>query len=149
MAAQAAGGIVGSIYLARIGGTIPAHRFLGVCLLIVACCDLAFFYSPLWFRGIMPGLIFIGIVGIPGEGFFTIHTTLIQTLTTDAYRGRVLGALGALSSLLVLVGAVVAGVLGEHVNLILLLTVDGLGYVVAGIVALALLSRTVIVTAHA
>lgn len=148
MAAQAVGGIIGSIYIARIARTIPAHRLLGVCLLIFGCCDLAFFYSPLLIRGIIPGLIFIGIVGFPGEGFFTIHMTMIQTLTTDAYRGRVLGALGALSSLLVLVGAVVAGVLGEHVNLILLLTVDGLGYIAAGIIALALLSRHEIIPAQ-
>ena len=149
MAAQAAVGIIGSVYIARIAGKILPQRLLGICLIIIGCCDLALFYYPLWIRGIVPGLIFIGIVGIPEVGVFTTHTTLIQTLTTDAYRGRVLGALGALSSLLMLVGAVVAGVLGEHVNLILLLTVDGLCYIAAGIVALALLSRAVIVTAQA
>jgi Na+/melibiose symporter-like transporter len=149
MAAQGVGGIIGSITIARIARTIPAHRLLGFCLVIFGMLDLALFYYPLWITGIGPGLLFIGLVGIPGVGFFTGRTTLLQTLTSDAYRGRVLGALGALSALLMLVGAVLAGVLGERVSLILLLTVDGMGYIVAGIVALALLGRSVIITTYA
>ena len=148
MAAQAVGGIVGSIYIARIARTIPAQRLLGMCLVMCGFLDLALFNYPLWIAGIGPGLIFIALFGIPSVGFFTGRTTMLQTLTSDAYRGRVLGALGALSALLILVGAVLAGVLGERVNLILLLTVDGLGYVFAGIVALVLLGRTVTITAQ-
>ncbi|MEP7284252.1 MAG: MFS transporter [Chloroflexota bacterium] len=143
MASQAIGGIIGSIFIVRIARTIPAYRLIGICAISFGILDLALFYYPLWVSGIGLGLLFIGLVGIPSVGVFAGRTTLIQTLTKDAYRGRVFGALSAVSALLMLVGAVIAGVLGERVNLILLLTADGLGYLFAGIVALTLLGRTI------
>ena len=143
MGAQAIGGVVGSIFIARVYKTMAAYRLLGICAIVFGCLDLAMFYYPLIIRGIGPGILFIGLVGIPSVGWFTARTTLLQTLTTNAYRGRVFGALGALSALIMLIGSVLAGLLGERVNLIVLMTVDGLGYISAGVIALTLLKGTI------
>lgn len=56
-----------------------------------------------------------------------------QTESPDSHRGRVVGAIMAASSLGSLVGAIAAGVLGEVVSVILLLVVQGSGYIVAGL----------------
>ncbi len=149
MGAQAIGGVLGSIFIARISKTMAPYRLLGICAIVFGCLDLAMFYYPLSIRGIGPGILFIGLVGIPSVGWFTARTTLLQTFTTDAYRGRVFGALGALSALIMLVSSVLAGLLGERVNLIILMTVDGLGYISAGIIALALLRHLTMPAARA
>lgn len=39
-----------------------------------------------------------------------------------------------------LVGALLSGALGEHVHVVLLLTVQGVGYVLSGVLALTLLA---------
>jgi predicted MFS family arabinose efflux permease len=142
MTAQAIGGIIGSLFVARIAKNIPAHRLFGFCAIIFGICDLVLFYSPLVVTGVTPGLVIIAIVGVPAVGIGTGLTTLLQKLTVDSYRGRVFGVYGTLVALLGLIGAAIAGVLGEHINLMVLLTIQGLVYVVAGALALMLLQRT-------
>jgi MFS family permease len=60
--------------------------------------------------------------------------TLQQTLAADSHRGRVIGAMAALGSLGSLVGAVSAGFLGEFLPVVLLLVVQGSGYVIGSLV---------------
>jgi Na+/melibiose symporter-like transporter len=139
MTCQAIGGIVGSILIARIAQRFPAHRLFGVCAILLGLLDLALFYYPLWIRGVGLGMLLIGLAGIPSAGFGIGLMTMLQALTTDAYRGRVFGVYGTLSALLLLVGAVLSGVLGEHINVVLLLTVQGAGFIVAGSLGLMLL----------
>jgi MFS family permease len=142
MAAQAVGGIMGSLLIARIARTIPAYRLFGLCGIAFGLFDLALFCYPLMFSGIGLGLLLIALVGVPSVGFGTGLMTLLQTLSTDAYRGRVFGVYGALSALFAMIGAAVSGLLGEHMSLVLLLTIQGLGYVLAGSLALLVLRRT-------
>jgi predicted MFS family arabinose efflux permease len=142
MAAQAVGGIIGSILIARTARTIPTYRLFGICAIAFGLLDLVLFYYPLWISGVGLGMLLIALVGIPAIGMGTGLMTLLQTLSTDVYRGRVFGVYGALSALLMLSGAVVSGILGEHVSIVLLLTIQGLGYVLAGILALRVLRRT-------
>jgi predicted MFS family arabinose efflux permease len=141
MAAQAVGGILGSLFIARIAKRVAPQRLLAVCAILFGIFDLILFYYPLFLSGTAPGLVLIALVGIPAIGFGTGFMTLMQTLSEDAYRGRVFGMFGALSALLLLVGAVLSGVLGQYVSIIALLTVQGAGYVVAGVLAFVLLQK--------
>jgi Na+/melibiose symporter-like transporter len=141
MAAQAVGGILGSLFIARIAKRVSPQRMLAVCAVIFGILDLVLFYYPLWIPGVAPGLVLIALVGIPVIGFGTGFMTLMQTLSVDAYRGRVFGMYGALSALLLLIGAILSGVLGQYVSIVVLLTVQGGGYIVAGVLAFLLLGR--------
>jgi len=61
-------------------------------------------------------------------------TTLQQSRAEDRQRGRVFGAIGAVAGFGALVGVISAAVLGEVVPVVLLLVVQGSGYVTAGFV---------------
>jgi hypothetical protein len=65
--------------------------------------------------------------------------TLMQEHTTDRFRGRVFGALGAVEGVAIVTGTVAAGVLANVLGIVAVLSVQGAGYVAAGIVVLALL----------
>jgi len=68
------------------------------------------------------------------------RTTLMQHHSTDAQRGRIFAQLFGVSSLSLAVGAVCAGFLGESVGIIPVLAVQGGGYVLAGVMVVALLA---------
>ena len=69
----------------------------------------------------------------------TAAMTLMQEHTTDRYRGRVFGALGAVEGVAIVTGTVAAGVLAHVLGIVAVLSVQGAGYVAAGILVLALL----------
>jgi hypothetical protein len=60
--------------------------------------------------------------------------TVFQNLTVDGTRGRIYGAVGAAESVAVLIGITSAGFLGDAVGIIPILVIQGLGYVVGGLV---------------
>jgi hypothetical protein len=81
----------------------------------------------------------MALVGIPSSAAVVTTFTVLQTQAPEAYRGRVLGAAGTTTALVGLVGMGLAGVLGDRVGIIPLLTVQGGGYVLAGLLVLRLL----------
>ena len=64
--------------------------------------------------------------------------TLQQTRSSDSHRGRVIGAMGAVGALGSLVGALLAAFLGQVIPVLALLVVQGSGYVIGGLVVIAL-----------
>ena len=66
---------------------------------------------------------------------------LVARAVENAYLGRVFAVAGVLASAGMLLGAAVGGALGERVGIVNLLTLQGLGYVVAGSLAGVLLRR--------
>ncbi|HVU11956.1 MAG TPA: MFS transporter [Phototrophicaceae bacterium] len=144
MTCQAVGGIIGGILMVRIAKKVAPQQLFAVCGVLFGLLDLVIFYYPLWISGVGLGMALIALVGIPAVGFGTGFMTLMQMLSDDAYRGRVFGLFGALSALLMLIGAVLAGVLGDHVSIILLLTIQGGVYVLAGGLGFAFLQRTAV-----
>ena len=69
----------------------------------------------------------------------TAAMTLMQDHTTDRYRGRIFGALGAVEGVAIVAGTVTAGVLAHVLGIVAVLSVQGAGYVAAGVLVLALL----------
>jgi hypothetical protein len=105
--------------------------------------DLAIFNYPAFVPGIWLGLVLMGIVGIPATAFGSGYMTVLQTEATDAYRGRVFGALGAVSALFMIVGATVAGLATPLIGAVAVLTIDSLGYIAGGVFALGSLTTGV------
>ena len=100
--------------------------------------DLGLFTYPAIFPYIWPALIVMVIVGVPGAAMQASWVTLPQMYTSDSHRGRVMGAIGAVGGLGSLIGAIFAGILGTVVPVVVLLIVQGGGYVIGGMVVLAL-----------
>ncbi len=141
MSAQAVGGLIGGVLVGWAGSRVMSRWAIGMCLLAFGLVDLAIFNTPAFFPffGLSAGLfVAAGLVGI---GAPTGGRSLLQARTPEAYLGRVFGALGATMGLLLLVGTVIAGTLTDHLGLIPVLNLQGMGYVVAGLLGLVLLPR--------
>ena len=67
--------------------------------------------------------------------------TLLQEHVADGYRGRVFGTLDMTSSLLMLLGVGFAGIMGERIGIVPVLSIGAGIMIVAGIVSLLLLPR--------
>ncbi|HET6293175.1 MAG TPA: MFS transporter [Kribbella sp.] len=143
---QAIGGIVGGLVAAAVGSRLSAAKMWGFGALVFGLIDLVLFCYPLVWHSLAPAFVCMIVVGLPGAFLVAGSMTVIQRLTDDASRGRVFGALFAAEGVALLVGISAAGVLGEIVGIIPVLIVQGLGFVIGGLVVLArlpLLSQVV------
>src|SRR5205814_370088 len=104
---------------------------LGLCLF-----DLMTFNYHTFIPGVWPGIVFMAIVGVPIAGLVAGTTTLMQLATEDAYRGRILGAYGAVSAFSTLIGATLGGLLADGVGIVPMLNTQGLAYGLAAVIVL-------------
>jgi MFS family permease len=152
MSAQAVGGLIGGLLVGWAGARMMSRWAIGVCAALFGLIDLAIFNAPTLVPfgeslasaqiGLPLFWIVVGLfvaVGIPGIGAMTGMQSLLQARAPDAYRGRVFGALGAIMGLLRLIGVVIAGLVTTDANLIIVLNIQGFGYVAAGLLAILLL----------
>lgn len=152
MSGQAVGGLLGGLVIGWIGRRFRPARLYAVGMLLFGLLDLIIVNAPGLLppiaRMVVPGaavpvlFVVIGlfvVVGIPGAASQAGFNTLVQTAVPDRYLGRVFGLLMAVMSLMALGGMVLAGGLGDQVGPVPLLNIQGGGYVVAGLIALAAL----------
>ena len=132
LSTQAIGGLAGALVIARLGSRIRPLPLLIGAALAFGGIDLVLFTYPAIYPHIGPALVMLVIVGVPGAAMGAASTTLQQSQTEDSHRGRVVGAIGAVAGLGALVGATIAGVLGQVVPVIALLVVQGSGYLIGG-----------------
>jgi MFS family permease len=148
MSTQAIGGVIAGLGVAAIGHRYTARGLFGWGLLAFGVIDLALFLYPVVAEALWPAFVLIALVGFPGAAYSAGRTTLFQTTTRDSHRGRVFGALGAITGLGLLTGVVVAGVLGDAVGIMPVLAWQGGMYVLAGLLVLALTRRTAATWSH-
>lgn len=138
---QAIGGVAGALVVARMGARLRPLPLLIGSALVFGAIDLVLFTYPILYPHIAPALILLVIVGVPGAAMGAAQTTLQQSQTEDRHRGRVVGAIGAVAGVGALIGAVGAGFLGEFIPAVLLLIVQGSGYLIGGAVVLLMVGR--------
>jgi Na+/melibiose symporter-like transporter len=138
-AAQAAGGIGGGLVAASLGRRLDPVATLSYCAIAFGAIDLVLFLYPLAWPAVWPAAMLIAGAGVAGTFMLTAAMTLMQEHTTDRYRGRVFGALGAVEGVAIVTGTVAAGVLAHVLGIVAVLSVQGAGYIAAGVLALALL----------
>ena len=138
-AAQAAGGIGGGLVAAALGRRLDPVGTLSLSAITFGAIDLTLFLYPLAWPAVWPAAILIAGAGVAGTFMLTAAMTLMQAHTTDGYRGRVFGALGAVEGVAIVTGTAGAGVLAHVLGIVAVLSVQGAGYVAAGMLVLALL----------
>lgn len=138
-AAQAAGGISGGLVAASLGRRLDPVATLSYCAIAFGAIDLVLFLYPLAWPAVWPAAVLIAGAGVAGTFMLTAAMTLMQDHTTDRYRGRIFGALGAVEGVAIVTGTVAAGVLAHVLGIVAVLSVQGAGYVAAGVLVLALL----------
>lgn len=141
LSVQAAGGIVGGLVAATIGHRIGPRLLFGVGAVLFGLGDLVLFLYPLVAPAVWPAGVLIALVGLPGACVVAGALTVLQTATDDGERGRVFGAVGAVGGLGALLGTAGAGVLGDVLGIVPVIATQGAGYLLSGILALAILPR--------
>jgi MFS family permease len=126
--------------IGRIGSRIATRRAFGLSAVVFGCFDLLLFYYPLFVSGIVLAIVLMILAGLPTAAMGIGQQTLLQTAVADAYRGRLFGALNTTGALSRLLGAVIAGVLGDRLGIIPILTMQGVGYILGGVMVLFMLS---------
>jgi Na+/melibiose symporter-like transporter len=136
VSAQAVGGLIGAFVIGAWGKTRPPLYLLGWGAIGMGLLDLIVFNYPAFLPGIWLGLILMAVCGVPAVAFGTGYTAAIQAETSDAFRGRVFGALLAMSALFMIGGAAFAGLATDRLGAVTVLTIDSLGYAAGGAFAL-------------
>jgi MFS family permease len=138
---QAVGGLLGGVVVVGLARRLEPGRLLGVSLLVFAVIDLAMWNGSLVTTSQWLYLGLFVAAGIPGIGFLTGLTALVQERTEDAYLGRVFATYyGAFNGLMAL-GMLLAGLLGDTVGVVPVLNGQAGLYLLAGVVAVATLGR--------
>ena len=139
---QAAGGIAGGLYVAARARRWDAAKVLPLTSVVFGGLDLVLFNYPLVIPGIGLAFILIALVGLPASAVGASYTSLQQSAVGETHRGRYLGLAQSSSLMTMTAGVLLAGFLGGTVGIIPILEIQGLAYIVAGIlVAVARLSR--------
>jgi MFS family permease len=139
MSFQAIGNLAGAFVIGWIGNRIPAARMLGVCSLLFGILDLLIVDVPLFIPGVVIVMALFVLVGFPGTGFSVSVVSLFQSNVENALQGRIFGAFSTVTALMMLVGTILAGALGDRLGPTLLLNIQGGGYALSGIFAIIML----------
>jgi MFS family permease len=137
---QAIGAIIGSLMLAKAGNVSPA-RLTGAACLLFGAIALTVWNLPHVTTWEPAYVVLMIAVGVPAIGTMVGMTSALQLATAGGERGRVFAAFGAVFSAGQAVGMLVAGFLGEHVDIGVLLDVQGVLFLVAGFIALLWLAE--------
>jgi predicted MFS family arabinose efflux permease len=133
---QAVGGVAGGFLVVSAAHRWSPVRMVWVGAVIFGLVDLAIFVYPVLWVSIWPAVLGMTVVGIPGAAVQTGMRTLLQRSTRDAERGRVFALQNLAMSVVLMGGATAAGFLGEVVGIVPVLALQGVGYVVAGLMVL-------------
>ena len=140
MSAQAVGGIIGGLLAAGLASRLRPVPTVVTAFTLFGLIDTVIFNLPRYTPALSPQLVLFALVGIPGAVGIAAAMTLLQSEIGDALRGRVFAAFSVVQAGAALLGASIAASLTERLGVIVVLTVQGLGYIVAAI-AFGLLVR--------
>lgn len=141
MSAQAVGGLFGGVVVGWLGKRIMSRWAIGLFEVAFGVTDLIIFNSPVFFPFFWFTVGLFVTAGLMGIGPSTGAQSLMQATSPDAYRGRIFGVLGATMGLFAFIGTIIAGFLTDHLGLITILNIQAAGYIVAGLLIIALLPR--------
>jgi predicted MFS family arabinose efflux permease len=134
---QAIGGVVGGFLVAVVAERWSPVTMVWVGSILFGLIDLAIFLYPLLWVTPWPAAAGMIIVGLPGAVVVAGMMTLYQRNTTDERRGRVFSLISLAQAVSVVIGATLAGFLGGPTGIMPILALQGVGYVVAGLLVLA------------
>jgi MFS family permease len=137
LTAQAAGGLVGGIFIGRMSDRFSPRQMVGYGFLVLGVLDVIIFTGT----SLAAAIALLFIVGIPVVGLSTGAMTLFQTSVPDRFRGRVIGAYGTTQSLIMLLSMGFASLFGSGIGVVPMLAAAGIFYALAGAAGLVLLPK--------
>jgi MFS family permease len=143
MSAQAIGGLIGSVFLARVSRAVRPSLLIPLCGAPFGLLDIALANLP--GRGGLPplpvALVLIGLAGAPLIGFYIGMQTVLQSSVPDRFRGRVFGAYATTVAFATLIGQGTGSLIGDRLGIVPAFTLAGSFELLAALVAFILLGR--------
>jgi len=143
--AQAIGGITAGLIVVRIGHRMTTRWLYGGGLIGIGLADLgaanAARIATIGTPAVGVAMGWMIVAGFPVVAAGAGLQALVQTHTTDAYRGRVFGTLSSVSGIALIVGFAVGGVLGSSAGIVPVLSAAALLRALGGVVAILFLPR--------
>ncbi|UCG25329.1 MAG: MFS transporter [Chloroflexota bacterium] len=137
LTARGVGGIVGGIVIAQLGPRLSNIVMIVGGLVLSGLAVLVMVIFPT-----LPVVMTLMILAGPALMAWIISMqTVLQQATEDSFRGRVFGAYGTTSTVLMFVGAGLAGVMADSLGSSSLMASAAVIYVVAGLLGWVLLSK--------
>ncbi len=137
---QAIGGFLGGVLVGWLGDRVRPPLLIGIGAIGFGLIRLAIWNSPSLVPGITLAAALFVAAGLPGAAYGAGLVTMLQTSTVSQYRGRIFGAFNATYAVLQSLGMGLAGLLGDRIGVIPVLNAQAGIYILAGLLALALLS---------
>jgi predicted MFS family arabinose efflux permease len=129
------GGLIGGAFLGSVAMRVRPENVLVLSLITVGLVTLVFATVPL-----APVSMACAVaLGVPAVGWIVSQQTLLQKSVADEFLGRVFGAFAATTALMLFVGSLASGALGDVAGIVPLLIVSGVIYCAAALLALVLL----------
>jgi MFS family permease len=133
MSAQAVGGIIGSLFATRVTARFRPTQLIMTSWVFFGIVDVVIFNYPRWDTTVWPVVALFVLVGVPVGIHVSAMWTLFQLETPDRLRGRAFNVIWMGASLAGIVGTAIAGPFGERIGVLNLLTIQGAGCVLAGL----------------
>jgi MFS family permease len=135
IAGYGVGGILGGLLLSRASRVIDEVRLFSLSLIANGILLLAMFNIP-----ILPVIVALSVLaGVTVIGWFVVSQTLLQKWVPDRYRGRVFGSYETTQALTMLVGMGLAVVLEGTLGVVVVLSIVGAVWSLAGVFAWSML----------
>ena len=146
LSAQAIGGIVAGALIARVATVVAPRLLFGGGLIGLGFTDLglanAAHLAPPGLSPVALASAFMILAGFPSVAGLAAGNGLLQTLTVDAFRGRVFGALEVVYGVGTLLGLALGGLAIDAVGVVPVLSGGAAMWLLGGALALAHLPRT-------
>jgi MFS family permease len=130
--AQGIGGLAGGLVMGSVGERWLTPRVISLSLGSAGVLFLLMVHFP----ALVTALVLIALIGFPSSVYVIGVQTLLQTHSSDRYRGRVFGIYGALIMLAMIAGMGLASILGDVAPLTLLLDAAGTFFILASLLGI-------------
>lgn len=141
LSAQAIGGFIAGALVARFSHLVSPRLLFAGGLIVLGLADFGMVNSanlaPPGSTAVAVACAFMVLAGFPVVALDAAANTVLQSETSDEFRGRVFGALGTVQGLSVLIGLVIGAVAIDRFGIVPVLSAGALMWAAGGVVALA------------
>jgi Na+/melibiose symporter-like transporter len=131
LTSQAIGGLIAGALAGWMGPRLRAPRLIALCALLDGVLLITLANTPI----LVVDLALLALAGLPVVWLGVTLQTTLQLNVTDAYRGRVFGALATTQGLVILVTNLLTSSVADRVGAAPIMTIGGCMWIVAALVA--------------
>lgn len=135
MTVRGLGALVGGFIVGYVGKMLVPTR-----VTILGAMGIGMIYLAMFNVATLPLVLgLFALSGVPGIAYGVGVQTVLQSRVADLYRGRMFGAFGTTNALMLILGAGLAGILGDVLGVVPMLDIVAALYLGAAVIAMLML----------